>query len=240
MTSHRFFRYPSRYRLFIFLHCAVLALVPATQAPSDPMGLELLGDAPDAEELVFFEELSTWIREDPAEISTRDAIRDRSSSFDFFRNFHDEAVRYEQMQVVPYGDTIVQTADRYGLDPLLVASVIEAESSFDPAAVSPQGAMGLMQVVPAAHAVSADGLQDPKINIEHGTRYLHALLERFDGDLELALAAYNAGPTNVRRYGGVPPFRETQRYVEKVLELYVEHHRTVWRGSETGEMLATG
>jgi len=218
----------------------VWVLFPATQAPSDPVGFGVLADAPDAEELAFFEELSDWIRED-AQITAREAIHDRSSSFDFFCSYHDEDLRNEVLVDFPFGDAIARAASRYDLDPLLVAAVIEAESGFDPAATSRQGALGLMQVMPATvRASDVERLHDPDTNIELGARYLRRLLERYSGDLELTLAAYNAGPANVRRYGGVPPFRETQRYVEKVLGLYIEHHREIWRSTEAGQMLAAG
>ena len=233
---------PIRRHLFVLLHVLTLGLLPAAQGPADSVALELFDNAPNLEELAFLEELSTWIREDPraAQQPAAEAIRASQDSFDLFLSFHDETLRHQRLASFPFSDTIRDAADRHGLDPLLVVSVIEAESSFNPEAMSRQGALGLMQVMPALHNLESDHLRDPSNNIEHGTRYLRGLLERFDGDLELALAAYNAGPGNVRRYGGVPPFRETRRYVEKVLDLYIDHHRTVWQDTETGELLATG
>ena len=229
-----------RLRFFVLMHAVLIGLVPATKAPSDPMALTMFENAPDAEELAFFEELGEWIREEPEGVALGSTIRERSASFDMFRRFHTEDVRYRPLETLPFGDAIRHAADLYDIDAFLIAAVIEAESSFDPQAISRQGAMGLMQVMPTTYAdLDVDDLRDPLTNIDHGTRYLQVLIERFGGDLELALAAYNAGPGNVRRYGGVPPFRETRRYVEKVLDLYVDHHREVWQDTETGELLAS-
>jgi len=123
---------------------------------------------------------------------------------------------------LPYGPMIERTARRHGLDALLLASVIEVESSFRPDAVSEKGAVGLMQVMPFN---SDDGVVpiDPSRNLELGAAYLASLTRHYDGDLPLALAAYQAGPGAVDRYGGIPPFASTRHYVEKVLSLYSEH-----------------
>lgn len=107
-------------------------------------------------------------------------------------------------------------ADKYGLPRRLVRSVISAESDFQPQAVSPKGAIGLMQLMPAtAEALGADPL-DPAQNVDAGTRYLRDLLEKYDGGLWRALAAYNAGPGAVDKYQGVPPYRETIDYVGRI------------------------
>ena len=117
-------------------------------------------------------------------------------------------------------DLFVAAARRHGLDPDLLWAVARAESGLNPHAVSPAGAMGLMQLMPAtARALGVRDPFDPEQNVEAGARYLRQQLERF-GDIRLALAAYNAGPHAVERYGGVPPYRETQAYVERVLALW--------------------
>ena len=123
-------------------------------------------------------------------------------------------------QIGHYDGLIGVTAARLSVQPALVKAVIAAESNFDPAAVSHKGAQGLMQLMPAT--ANAMGIEDPLYppdNVLGGTRYLRRMLDRY-GDLERALAAYNAGPQAVDRYGGIPPYQETQAYVRRVLTYY--------------------
>ncbi|MBZ5706318.1 MAG: lytic transglycosylase domain-containing protein [Acidobacteriia bacterium] len=115
-------------------------------------------------------------------------------------------------------DVINTISGRHHLDPDLVNSVIHAESSFNPHAVSPKGAQGLMQLMPqTASQLGVSNAFDPSANVEGGTRYLRELLERYNFDLIKALAAYNAGPQRVEQYRGVPPYYETRTYVAKVI-----------------------
>ena len=113
---------------------------------------------------------------------------------------------------------IREVAARHGLSPRLVAAIIEAESEFNPRAVSRRGARGLMQLMPAtAQSLDVEDSFDPLENIDGGVRHLRRLMDRFHGDLPLVLAAYNAGEGTVTAYGGIPPYPETRRYVRKIL-----------------------
>jgi len=117
-----------------------------------------------------------------------------------------------------YDDVIVRMASAYGLEPSLVKAVVHAESAFNPYATSRKGASGLMQLMPAtAEQYGVTDIYDPVQNIQAGVRHLKYLLRKYDNKYHLALAAYNAGERAVRRYRGIPPYRETRRYVKKVL-----------------------
>jgi soluble lytic murein transglycosylase-like protein len=116
---------------------------------------------------------------------------------------------------------IRRASEAYGISPGLVKAVIHVESRFDPRAVSRRGARGLMQLMPlTAGDLGVVDSFNPWQNIDAGTRYLQRLVQRFDGDLHLSLAAYHAGPAVVERYNGVPPYQVTHHYVKRVLELY--------------------
>jgi soluble lytic murein transglycosylase-like protein len=134
----------------------------------------------------------------------------------------DPACRRQDWEQVPletreFGIEISTAARRHAVEESLIRAVIHAESAYRPDAVSPKGAQGLMQLMPGTQReLAVVDPWDPALNIDGGTRYLALLLEQFGNDVELASAAYNAGPDAVRRYGGVPPYDETREYVRRI------------------------
>lgn len=123
------------------------------------------------------------------------------------------------LESTPYGEIIASVSAAHGVDPMLVRAVIQVESNYRPRARSPRGAMGLMQLMPAtAREYQVRNPFDPRANIEAGIKHLKSLIHRFGG-VELALAAYNAGEGAVRRFNGIPPYRETRNYVSRILSL---------------------
>ena len=119
-----------------------------------------------------------------------------------------------------YEDLIQEAAQTHELDPALIRAVMRTESEFNPAAVSPVGAMGLMQLMPAlAEEMGVVDPLDPRDNVMGGAKYLRQLLTANRGNVPLTLASYNAGPGNVKRYKGIPPFKETRNYVRKITGL---------------------
>jgi len=129
--------------------------------------------------------------------------------------------RYMNKKEQLFHPIIIQVSSRHQVDPALVKAIIMAESGYNPKAISKKGAKGLMQLMPStAQALGVEDIFNPKQNISGGVRYFKQLVNKFDGDITLALAAYNAGSRNVRQYQGIPPFKSTQYYIEKVFKYY--------------------
>jgi len=138
-----------------------------------------------------------------------------------------ESIRAEFFAAeIPYGELIYEKAKKYDVDPALVVAVIEQESRFKPGARSHMGARGLMQLMPrTGRWMGARDLYNPEQNVDAGVRYIKYLDRRFKGDLKQIIAAYNGGEGNVKRYQGIPPFRETRQYVKKVMKNYDKRTR---------------
>lgn len=233
----------SSHWLRVILTAAGLLAVSAGELT--PGRSETIADAPHPEEIRLLEELSAWAGEPelaeagqgapalpfPQDESMTSSVRARAESFEVFAGVAvPREARRRLLANLPYADEIDRAARAHHLDSFLVAAMVEAESSFRPLAESHKGAVGLMQLMPGtALELGVADLAHPAENIEAGSRYLRRLLRQYDGDIVLALAAYNAGPGQVDRFGDVPPFPETARYVEKVLRLYVGHRRNAWR-----------
>jgi len=122
---------------------------------------------------------------------------------------------------VSYANIINSACSRFGVDPSLVHAIVKVESDFNPYAISRKGAMGLMQLMPqTADTMNVRNTFNPDENVEGGVKYLRYLLDRYEGNISLSLAAYNAGETAVKKWGTIPPYKETQEYVKKVLQIY--------------------
>jgi hypothetical protein len=183
------------------------------------------------DEALLHQDLISWMSGKGARhegpISSSDVTRAMSSQpnppSDLFGRY-DMRSQHEVLRRVPYGSTLVTVCERNRVDPLLIASIVEIESQFAASAVSSEGAVGLMQLLPSTGKIyGVHDLLDPVANLDAGSRYYGELRDRFDGDDELALAAYNTGPEVVARYRRVPPYRETRNFVRKVMALYRSH-----------------
>lgn len=123
--------------------------------------------------------------------------------------------------VIRIYEVVNAASKKHGVEAALIKAIIKSESDFDTYAVSKAGAEGLMQLMPnTSKYLKVKNPWDPKDNIDGGTRYIKKMLKRFKNNRELAIAAYNAGPTNVKKYGGIPPYKQTRAYVKKVLKYY--------------------
>lgn len=139
----------------------------------------------------------------------------------YFNDYSAQTTLKRQPPTTEFNHLIAQAAQKYNVDEQLIHAIIKMESNYNPNTVSHKGAVGLMQLMPVtANEVGVTNRYDNAQNIDGGTHYFSKMLQRHNGDLKLALASYNAGPGNVKKYGGIPPFKETQNYVRKVLNYY--------------------
>ncbi len=161
----------------------------------------------------------TFTSRKPREGQTAELFRPKKTTFSTY-----SLVSIRQIKKLfrdEFQEIIGKVATETNLDPSLIKAVIHAESGFNPKARSSKGAMGLMQLMPGtAHEVGVKNPYEPRQNIAGGALYLSSLMDRYQGDLKRALAAYNAGPGNVDSYNGIPPFKETREYVQKVMSLH--------------------
>ncbi len=147
-------------------------------------------------------------------------------SFFYGQHVHNATMDATELHTVKYADEINEAANTYDLNPALIAAVIHAESNFKPFARSRVGARGLMQLMPSTlHYLGCHNGFDPKQNIHAGSKYLRELLNNFNGNIIYTIAAYNAGPGAVKRFAGIPPYKETRGYVRKVLKHYERYQK---------------
>src|SRR5262245_62016774 len=180
-------------------------------AVAGPAGAGAMYQFQDSEGVVHYTNVPSdprynFVRRDPEPATARPATEDSAGASRGLRTF---------------AHLIRTAADRYGVDSRLVEAIVQTESAGNPTAVSPKGARGLMQLMPErASELGVRNAFDPQQNVDGGVRHMRDLLQRFGGDVTLALAAYNAGEAAVRAYGGVPPFPETREYVRRIRAMY--------------------
>lgn len=181
-------------------------------AVSNSYAQSLYMDASDADEITLSSNALSGAAVEEIQVEELVAVQQLQSS------------NFTTLQRMPFHQEVLEAAKQTTLEPALIHAVIAVESKHNPKAVSKKGAMGLMQLMPATaqdFGLNRVRLQDSRQNILVGAKYLKALLRQFDGNLELALAAYNAGPAAVKKYHDrIPPFEETKLYVPKVLKYY--------------------
>jgi len=202
--------------ILIILTCVALSLLPLTSATAD------IYQFTDESGVVHFSNVNVdntkKYRRVHVEPRTSRSSRDGSlASASSLQSLPDSGKRLPQA----YTEIIKTACDRHGVDPALVHAIVKVESDFNPHAISRKGAMGLMQLMPqTAIEMNVRNSFNPYENIDGGVKYLRYLIKQYSGNLSLALAAYNSGETAVNKWGTIPPFRETQDYVQRILRLY--------------------
>ena len=159
----------------------------------------------------------------PPNVTASNAVDEVTSKLDQYTKDYTGKTSYENLLAgaEKYSAEIAKASEKYNVPEKLIAAVMKKESNFNPSVVSSAGASGLMQLMPStASYLGVNDRFDPEQNIMGGAKYLRKMLDQFDNNIETALAAYNAGPGNVKKYGGIPPFKETQNYVTKVLNYF--------------------
>lgn len=189
---------------------------------------------------VFLDNARNWIAgttaSDPTTIRVRTPARQHWMTTSMTTDLVREAFFKTQ---VPYGEIILKESERNQLPPELVAAVVKTESDFRPRLVSNKNALGLMQIIPSTgEFMGARDLFNPHDNIRTGTRYLRYLYDLYEGNRTMTLAAYNGGPGNVQKYGGVPPFTETRNYVVKVGRSNTEYEKRIRESAARWDRLA--
>lgn len=193
--------------IFIALLCCLTVAAIILGMAGLTLGDALNSDAPDGPKIV-----TAKISPQPAKLLPPEPV---------VRKMHRSTSALVLKKKRLFRSIIHQAASRHQVDPALVKAIIMAESGYNPKAISRRGAVGLMQLMPAtAEALGVEDSFNPEHNIEGGVRYFRQLINRFDGDVTLALAAYNAGVTTVRTYQGIPPFKSTRFYIKKVFKYY--------------------
>lgn len=143
-----------------------------------------------------------------------------------YRVFKEDPVIYSRIDQGEIEEIIKAKSEKYGIEEELIKALIKTESDFRPHVVSKKGAVGLMQILPdTAQKMGLFNIEDPHMNIDAGCKILKMLLDKYNGDIELSLAAYNAGETAVHKYKGIPPYEETINYVQKVIWYYTSHYK---------------
>jgi hypothetical protein len=227
------------------LVCAIAAFLclPLKQASAD------IYQYTDKDGVIHFSNVGVGTGKKIKKVKSEQATPQYTPPASLSRTENTESLAQASMPPSDYVDVITNACDRHGVDPKLVHALVKVESDFNPYAMSRKGAMGLMQLMPqTASDMNVQNTFNPHENVDGGVRYLRYLIDRYDGNLSLALAAYNAGETAVKRWGTIPPFAETQNYVSRILKLYngkgagVSHapHYTIFVGySEDGAVTLT-